>query len=195
MEKNEIRKSVLGKRNNLSHEAQCLKSEAIFESIKNLAFIKETTCVASFVNFKSEVQTDAINQLLLDLNKILLLPRIDPSLKIMQFYQVTDLNQLIVSPYGIREPNPLIHPHHPSHAIDLVLTPGVAFDNSGYRIGYGGGYYDRLFASISEKVPRIGVAFAIQSVPNIPIDTYDQPVHALVTENGLKNFKTPTASL
>lgn len=69
---------------------------------------------------------------------------------------------------------------------DLIVTPGVAFDRQGQRLGAGGGYYDRLFSlpALSGTL-RIGLAFAVQIVDQLPRDAWDQPLHGLCSEEGM----------
>lgn len=69
--------------------------------------------------------------------------------------------------------------------LDAVLVPGLAFDRSGVRLGYGGGHFDRLLARLRPEVPRIGVAFADQLVERLPVEPHDQPVTVVVTEVGV----------
>ncbi|MDP2306893.1 MAG: 5-formyltetrahydrofolate cyclo-ligase [Pseudomonadota bacterium] len=93
--------------------------------------------------------------------------------------------------YGILEPDPTLPLLDPA-SFDVLLVPGVAFTSAGARLGQGGGYYDRVLAG-----PRglaIGVAWAFQVVDAVPIDPWDQPVDALVTEDGwvLGTSRRPT---
>jgi 5-formyltetrahydrofolate cyclo-ligase len=68
--------------------------------------------------------------------------------------------------------------------IDAVLIPAVAFDRRGYRVGYGGGYYDRFLPQVP-RAARIGAVFACQIVPEVPIDRYDVQVERITTEEGI----------
>lgn len=87
--------------------------------------------------------------------------------------------------YGIQEPHfelPRITPEQ----VDLILVPAIACDRRGYRLGYGGGFYDRLFAHPAWQMkPTIGIVFASACLPILPIDPWDQPLSALCTETGL----------
>lgn len=88
-------------------------------------------------------------------------------------------------PYGIPEP-PRRRGTRPRRAgFDLVVVPGVAFDRRGRRLGHGFGYYDRFLATLPEGVTRVGLAFTHQVVPEVPVDAWDVPVHAVVTEEGV----------
>ena len=64
----------------------------------------------------------------------------------------------------------------------MVLVPGLAWDIRGYRLGYGGGYFDKALAGLSGDVTLVGLSFELQLMPKIPSETHDKPVHILVTE-------------
>jgi 5-formyltetrahydrofolate cyclo-ligase len=66
--------------------------------------------------------------------------------------------------------------------VDLFIVPGIVWDPSGYRIGFGGGYFDRLLERAREGVPRIGLAFELQMTGEVPRDRWDQPVDTILTE-------------
>lgn len=68
--------------------------------------------------------------------------------------------------------------------IDLIITPGVAFKKDGYRVGYGGGYYDRFLSKIP-NTQTIAIAFSLQIVDELPIDNYDIPVDYIYTEKNI----------
>ena len=92
----------------------------------------------------------------------------------------------ITAGFGTREPPP----GHPTVEPDLLLVPLLAFDTSGFRLGYGGGYYDRTLQALraSKAVTAIGVAFDEQEVDAVPRLDYDQPIDAVVTPSGLRRF-------
>lgn len=87
--------------------------------------------------------------------------------------------------YGILEPDPAL-PQLLAENIDLLLVPAVAIDRGGYRLGYGGGYYDRLRADPCwRQIPTIGIVFDFAYVDSLPIDPWDLPLDAVCTELGL----------
>jgi 5-formyltetrahydrofolate cyclo-ligase len=87
--------------------------------------------------------------------------------------------------YGLAEPLAEANPINPA-AIAALLIPMVGFDAKGYRLGYGGGYFDRLLASSEwQQVLTIGIAFDLALVPKIPIDSWDLPLHKIFTESGM----------
>ena len=91
-------------------------------------------------------------------------------------------------PYGILEPS-ADDPAVSHGSIDLVVFPGMAFDAKGHRLGHGAGYYDRTFANTTAL--RVGVCFAAQLVPAVPVDEWDLPMHVLITEEGLQRVTEP----
>ena len=96
----------------------------------------------------------------------------------MDFYQWSFFDYLKINKYGIPEPEKkkIVYP-------DVLLIPLVAFDKNLNRLGYGGGYYDRLIEELSKKKKfiKIGLAFSIQKIDKVPINVYDQKLDYIVT--------------
>ena len=96
----------------------------------------------------------------------------------MDFYQWSFSDPLKINKYGIPEPETknIVYP-------DVLLIPLVAFDKNLNRLGYGGGYYDRLIKKLSKKknIIKIGLAFSIQEIDKVPINVYDQKLDYIVT--------------
>jgi 5-formyltetrahydrofolate cyclo-ligase len=96
----------------------------------------------------------------------------------MDFYKWSFSDLLRINKYGIPEPEPknIIYP-------DILLIPLVAFDKNLNRLGYGGGYYDRLIAKISKKkkIMKIGLALSVQKINEVPINKYDKRLDYIVT--------------
>ncbi len=80
----------------------------------------------------------------------------------------------------------------PVETIEAVIVPGVAFDEDCNRLGFGGGYYDRLIARLTRDVPVIGVAYDVQVVETVPCDAHDRPVDILVTPSRTVRRATTT---
>ena len=100
----------------------------------------------------------------------------------LDFHHVPDGAVLAPGSFGIPEPLS----HWPRAKPDLLLVPLLAFDASGHRLGYGGGYYDRTLEA--RKVPAIGIAYAGQEVSSLPAEPHDMALSAILTENGLLRF-------
>ncbi|TVQ90584.1 MAG: 5-formyltetrahydrofolate cyclo-ligase [Deltaproteobacteria bacterium] len=89
---------------------------------------------------------------------------------------------LIPSDFGVPEPGPDAPTVHPE-SIDLVVVPALVVDRRGFRIGYGGGYYDRSLPQLT-RARRVWIGLEEQIHPDLPVEPFDQPVHALLTRSG-----------
>jgi 5-formyltetrahydrofolate cyclo-ligase len=134
--------------------------------------------VLLFYSFGSEVATQGVGEHLLAQGKRLLLPYLSP--QGMEAAEVFPGDSLLPTGYGPREPSRRI-PLDPGE-VDLVITPGLAFDRRGFRLGYGGGHYDRYLTRVRPDTIRIGLAFSIQVVERVPEEPSDQKVHLVVTD-------------
>ena len=193
MEKEEIRKQQIGKRDGLGKDERRQMSERISE----LLFSTEEYCLAdtvlSYASFRSEVITDEINRRILADGKSLYLPKTYTDQKQMRFFRVMnpdhDLEQ---GTMGIREPSETgpaydgrqEKPSRIDKGRVLVLMPGVAFDGEGNRLGYGGGYYDRFLSEYPQLAGHtILLAYEIQKTEKIPVSPEDVKPKIVLTEN------------
>ena len=99
---------------------------------------------------------------------------------VLGIHEVDSEADLIPGPLGIRQPSSDA-PRVAHDAIDAVIVPGVAYDELGGRLGYGGGYFDRLMPLLRSDCIRIGVAFDEQLLERIPSEEHDADVHIVVT--------------
>lgn len=183
IEKNQIRKQMTQMRNSLSYNDLIKKSSLIKENLfSSNEFIKAKK-ILFFMSLEKEVQTwDMICQSFQIGKKIHLPITVEnsPDLKIAR---LRDTNIDFVSgAYGIKEPEEGNYDFVDAHEIDLIVVPGLAFDNQGGRLGFGKGYYDRLFANGNPKTLRFGVALDFQVVDSLPQSKDDLPVHLIATE-------------
>ncbi|MCR4443072.1 MAG: 5-formyltetrahydrofolate cyclo-ligase [Peptococcaceae bacterium] len=96
--------------------------------------------------------------------------------------ELRSLDELAAGTFGIPEPKAEFLRKVPPGQVDLALLPGVAFDLSGGRLGYGGGYYDRFLGSLRPGCPKIGLAYEFQLVSVLPAEEHDLPVDMVVTD-------------
>ena len=146
--------------------------------------------VAAYVSVKGEAGTGLILEEALRSGRKLFLPRCREKGEegwpgAMDFFACSDLGALVKSSFGIPEPVPgsearLLMPEALQEADTLVIVPALSFDRAGYRLGYGGGYYDRMLASAS--CPCVGLAFHELLVDTLPREEWDRPVSAVCTE-------------
>jgi 5-formyltetrahydrofolate cyclo-ligase len=168
---------MLNTRNSSSIEEIQRMSEIIQTRVMNMHEFMNAKTVAAYYPIGSEVNTLNILSTVLSSKKHLTLPRVEHTGSI-SFAEVNDLDKdLEPGKYKIKEPK-----HHcpKMHEMDLVLVPGIAWDEHGHRLGYGKGYYDRYLASITAT--SIGLAFDFQVLENIPHENNDLRVNLIVTE-------------
>lgn len=181
-EKKKIRKDVLAIRDALPRQVREAMSITISKNFAALDEVVKSFAIMIFLSFGSEVSTDYIIEWLWRQNKRVLAPLCRPGTREMDVYAINSFDDVAPGYFGIREPKQDILKPAAKQEIDLIAVPAVAFDGKGYRVGYGGGYYDRFLADMD--IPKIGLAFSCQLVPQVPSDGFDQPVQGIVTEKG-----------
>lgn len=180
--KKALRKEIIQNRLKLSLEAIKTKSDTITNKVIELNLIEGKNNVMLYVDFRNEVMTKRLINYVLKNHITLILPRIDMKTRTMSLHIVNDLKDLVLSSYGILEP-PYDLPMIKEEDVDLIISPGVAFDREGYRLGYGGGFYDRLLSQKRKEVPVVSLAFDLQIVKQVPTEPHDIQVNYIVTEN------------
>ena len=177
-----VRRAVLLRRDALPGGERTLLSARIVTTILNLPTYRDAGAVLAYAAFGTELQTDELLRRVLDDGKTLVLPRVERGG--LGLYEVRDLaGDLVPGTWGIREPEPDRCPPADAGGVGFALIPGVAFDRGARRLGYGGGYYDRLLAGgLPEWTPLVSGAFEVQILDEIPLDPHDAPVDVVVTE-------------
>lgn len=131
-----------------------------------------------FSSFGSEIPTEGIIRRLVDKGRRVLLPYMaGPE---MLAAEIRRGDPLVPTTYGPKEPSHRVAVDRSE--IDVVIAPGLAFDRSGYRLGYGGGNYDRFLARLGGHTTRIGIAFHVQLLPSVPHEPGDVPMDYVVTD-------------
>lgn len=181
--KKEIRKNILQKKGVLSSEIVTDKSLAMLDTMKKMDFYKNANNVMLYISFGKEVSMKPIIDDLQSRGKRVFIPVSVPATKALIVSELKDYeNDLEVGHFGVMEPKEeALRPVDPS-ILDLVIVPGVAFDKRGYRIGYGGGYYDRFIPRLPEKATTVSLAFDMQLIDKIPTSHYDMAVQYIITE-------------
>jgi 5-formyltetrahydrofolate cyclo-ligase len=174
-EKSLLRKEIIKKRDEIPETERIRASERMLEFFKRLDVLDNKTRVLSFASFGSEIDTDSINRYLLDKGIRVFLPKIEN--KDMVFYEISSLEDLEIGFKGIREPKEGCKPYIYSDSEvenTLMIMPGVAFDKEGYRLGYGGGFYDRFLAErCGLHKSCIAIGYKMQEIVHIPRNEFD----------------------
>jgi len=177
-----LRRAVLRRRDALPEGERALLSGRIVATILDLPTYKNGGVVLAYASFGTELRTDVLLRRVLSDGKALLLPRVERGA--LRLYEVRDLaGDMEPGTWGIREPKPGRCPLVEPGGVDFALIPGVAFDRRARRLGYGGGFYDRLLAGgMRGGTPLVSGAFGVQILAEVPTDPHDAPVDLVVTE-------------
>lgn len=181
--KSTIRRELLARRDGLGLDERLRNSSLIAASLMEQTEYKDAGVVLFYVSFRSEVSTRGMIETALKEGKRVLVPKVDRKAHRLKVYEIKDLARDLESGYmGIYEPvDGLAVLAQPAEA-DLVVLPGVGFDETGRRLGYGGGYYDRLIETLKPGAKLIGLAFEAQVVEEIPSEEHDKRVGKIITE-------------
>ena len=178
--KSELRKQVLHEMKAISQEQKQFIDQALTERLLQHPFYQEAKIIATYLSFPHEFQTQELIEQALKDGKKVLIPKTYP--KGRMDFVVYNPQQLVKTSFGLLEPQGDLEVVDASQ-IDLIHVPGLAFTTEGYRIGYGGGYYDRYLKHFSGNT--LSTVYPCQIRDFIPED-HDIPVQeVLVDERNL----------
>jgi 5-formyltetrahydrofolate cyclo-ligase len=193
-EKSKLRRKILSLRNSLSEREIEEKSLLIKNRLFNLAEYKNSKVIMFYVSARSEVKTETmIKESLsakrqdLNENKRIVVPVTQLKGKKLLLSKLKDYNkELEPGTFNILEPKKEFFRPLKSEEVDLVIVPGIAFDEKGNRLGYGGGFYDNFLKKRGQatflKWASIGLAFETQIVEEVPVGREDEKVDFIITE-------------
>ncbi len=196
--KHTLRQSIIAARQNLTAVDRAAFSRAITARLITLKAYQSASAVLGYMSFGAEFGSEVWVQQALQDGKQVLLPKVNSSSKQLDLYQVNDLQQdLAAGAWDIPEPiADRCARVDTLEQIDFILLPGVAFARDGSRLGYGGGFYDKLLARIDSGNPAlVAAAFSMQLVESIPQEATDRKVAWLVTENEVIDCGTERTSV
>lgn len=178
LSKKDLREQILAKRQALVPERVRDWSENVQKRLLESSFWPSSGRVGLYSPVKNEVETMTLFQRAIEGGLHVYFPRVEGGL---WYYEVDGPEHLQRGAWGVLEPVGDCEPLPEDEFLDLLVTPGVAFDESGHRIGYGRGIYDRFLKSAPMK-RVIGLAFEMQIVPPFETDPWDVRLDAVVTE-------------
>ena len=183
--KERLRKRVLATRMGLDRGQVEVGGQAILEKVLGLEAYRRAKLVHTYVSSKeNEVDTRALICACLNQGKRVAVPVVMSGTKTLAHALIDGLDQLVVGPWGLAQPDPAAATWLPAEArIDLVVVPGLAFDRRGHRIGWGGGYYDRFLAQV--QTVKIGLCYDELVLDCIPGEPHDVPVDLVVAETAI----------
>ncbi len=167
----------------LEHDEIQRQSAQLAQYLIKQTFWQSAEVIGLTIARKGEVATRSLIETAWQQGKRVAVPRVNRETKQMHFYQITDFTQVESTFMGLKEPNTTICSKFDKSEIDTLVVPGLAFDNQGYRLGYGGGYYDR-FLEDYEGV-TVALALSTQLITSIPKEGHDLPVRFVITPEGV----------
>lgn len=182
--KKEFRKKVINLRKEKDKDFIKHNSDIITDKLLNLDCIKNAKNIMLYLDFNNEVSTYSLIKKLLNLGKIVSSPITLKEERKLIPSQITDLkNGIQYGAYNIREPKPECSPAINIKDLDVVIVPAVAYDKNCYRLGYGGGFYDRFLENLRKDAVTIGIAFDLQIFYEVPKEAHDAQLDYIVTES------------
>lgn len=178
--KNLVRKEIREKRENLAQDEKEKLSSVIREKFLNLSEVKNAEVIMSYMDFKNEVETGKINKILCETGKKVLVPRVSGDKEKIIPAEVT--GEYRKGSFGIEEAE---GKDFLNGKIDIVIVPGIAFNEKGGRIGFGKGYYDKFFSErekTGDKILKISLAYDFQIDNRFKEEKHDKNVDIIVTE-------------
>ncbi|MFQ5588276.1 MAG: 5-formyltetrahydrofolate cyclo-ligase [Nitrospiria bacterium] len=166
----------------LSTTDRQLKSREIANRLIGSSPFKKAGSIHLYLSIQDEVSTTQLVDAAHQLTKRIAVPVVDAHNRNLAFSELssTKADILETGPFGVLQPRPRFRKPMRVDEIDLWVLPGLAFDVRGNRLGYGGGYYDRVLHR--HQKPVIALAFEIQIVPQLPVETTDVPMDLIMTE-------------
>ena len=186
--KKRLREKLLKRRDAIPPELKSAKESAIEDRLFSQDIFKKARSILLYVSFRSEVDTRKYLHDIIKLGKKLVLPLVDTRHKVLKLYEIKNPDELKPGYMGILEPGVLRYRRCSLKDIDLVIIPGTGFDPKGNRLGYGGGYYDKLLSMEARELAEIdhittvALAFEEQIGEEIPSEPHDIKVDMIVTD-------------
>jgi len=188
MDKERLRRDLQKRLLEMTEEQRIAKSKKACQNLISTPQFRSASVIMIFLSLPHEVSTDEAILHAWQLGKIVVVPKISWQQRHMIPVQINSLEtDFSTEVAGLR--NPVTGVPVPFEEINLVVTPALAFDRKGNRLGRGGSFYDRFFANEELKAPRCGFGFAEQLVDSIPVAEHDKPMDLLVTDEEIIYFQ------
>lgn len=176
-----LRKKILSQLESMDQTLFETQSARVQRRLFEDPFWQQSQIVAVTISMGKEIETTRIISRAWKENKGIAVPKCDPRTKKLTFYRIHSMDQLAEGFYGLREPIPEQASIVSPLKMDLVIVPGVVFDSSGNRIGYGGGYYDRFLSAYHGKT--LSLLLEMQLAGTLPSEKHDCRIDRLIMED------------
>lgn len=175
-----IRKDALKKRDAIPPPVKKVKALAIKDRLFALEEFKRAGSVLFYASFRSEVDTSVIIEEALLMGKRVVLPKVDNDTNSLTKHSIEGMHETSAGYMGI--PEPVTDPCCKVEEIEFIIVPGVAFDEKGGRIGYGGGYYDKLLPRVKGLRTIAALAYEEQIYDELPSEEHDVGMDIIITD-------------
>ena len=179
MAKREQRNKMKKQLSSMSDELYITLSKQIEYNFFLSESVINATVIGITISAFPEVNTEKIIKRLWEMGKTVVVPKCTPKDRSMTFYKIDSYDQLETVYMDLLEPNPRLTSAVTPDAIDLLVVPGIVYSKTGFRIGYGGGYYDRFL--LNYKGNTISLAFDFQVNEEVESEIFDLPVDLIIT--------------
>ena len=179
--KNELRKSARKKRKAITDKEAV--DTKIAENLFNLDEYRKAKTLLIYVSLDEEIRTDEIINNALCSGKTVAVPCCKDEKGNMDFYIINSLDSLKIGSFNVREPDIKKCRKLSDYSNSIIIVPGMAFDKSGFRLGYGKGYYDRFLSNFNGF--SIGLCYDELIFSQLPVDSFDKSVSLVITQNSL----------
>ncbi len=178
MDKKSQREYYMEKRKNMDIALKEQYDLSIFEKVINSEEYKNCTQILTYFSVNFEVDTKKIIDHAFANGKEIYLPFVTKEKRVMKFYRLSSYMELTLSKFGVYGPKPIVD--WVDNGKSLCIVPAIVFDDEGYRIGYGGGYYDYFLSN--NDIKTIGIMYDDFIVDKVVIDQFDQKVEKIITD-------------
>ena len=157
------------------------KDESIFRNLISLPEYTSAKTILAYASLEGEINTDRLIEYSLSDGKRVALPKCADGEGNMDFYIINSLSDLKKGYFGLREPDPEKCEKVEDFSSSLLIVPGLIFDGAGYRLGYGGGYYDKFIKNFS--FISVGLCYNSLIINEVVRENHDKSVDIIISEN------------
>lgn len=183
-----VREEIFERRKTISREEHKEFSDNIIDKVLESQAYKKAKTIMTFVSTPAEVNTHKFIEKAIKDGKVITVPITVAETKELKPSQIKSLDELEIGFYDILSPKKEFIRYVDPDQIDLVIVPGLGFEKSGYRVGYGGGYYDRFLSKLPNVI-KLAIAFDLQILDEVPKEDFDIPVDYIYTEDRIIECK------
>lgn len=179
MTKKELRKELISRRKELEKSYRVISDESIYNKLKDCPEVKAASTILTYISTEIEVDTIMFIKEILCIGKRVAVPKCEG--KNMRFIVISDFSELKKGAFGI--PEPTGGEEITDFSNSVCVTPALSFNENGFRLGYGGGFYDRF----AEKFDGTSIGICYESfIGDIPLEKFDRPVDILITDEKIR---------